>query len=177
MSSQSADEESETQTPHMLCFIWLWDCSEPQFPLLSNDNEFSCSLLTLIVYILVKKKKKWSSGEFYVIVCVCVCVCICVCVHVQLWLTLCDPIDCSPPGSTIHGIFQPELEWVAISYFRCDHSQWQICCVSFQTFNYNTKWNFTCLEWRCFGTDSPLFLSCCGMALVFHWYNLNNWKK
>ena len=31
--------------------------------------------------------------------------------------TLCDPIDCSPPGSTIPGILQPRtLEWVAISF-------------------------------------------------------------
>ena len=29
--------------------------------------------------------------------------------------TLCHPMDCSPPGSSIHGIFQARvLEWVAI---------------------------------------------------------------
>ena len=34
-------------------------------------------------------------------------------------LTLCDPMVCSPPGSTVHGIFQARiLEWVAISYSR-----------------------------------------------------------
>ena len=28
---------------------------------------------------------------------------------------LCDPLDCSPPGSSVHGIFQARiLEWVAI---------------------------------------------------------------
>ena len=28
---------------------------------------------------------------------------------------LCDPMDCSPPGSSVHGIFQAEiLEWVAM---------------------------------------------------------------
>ena len=33
--------------------------------------------------------------------------------------TLCDPMDCSPPVSCVHGIFQAEiLEWVAISYSR-----------------------------------------------------------
>ena len=33
---------------------------------------------------------------------------------VQSSLTLCDPIDCSPPGSSIHGISQARiLEWVA----------------------------------------------------------------
>ena len=31
--------------------------------------------------------------------------------------TLCDPIDGSPPGSSIHGILQERtLEWVAISF-------------------------------------------------------------
>ena len=35
----------------------------------------------------------------------------------QSCLTLCDPIDGSPPGSTIPGIFQARiLEWVAISF-------------------------------------------------------------
>ena len=34
----------------------------------------------------------------------------------QSCLTLCDPIDGSPPGSSIHGIFQARvLEWGAIS--------------------------------------------------------------
>ena len=34
----------------------------------------------------------------------------------QLCPTLCDPIDSSPPGSSIHGIFQARvLEWVAIA--------------------------------------------------------------
>ena len=31
--------------------------------------------------------------------------------------TLCDPMDCSPPGSSIHGIFQARvLEWGAIAF-------------------------------------------------------------
>ena len=33
--------------------------------------------------------------------------------------TLCDPMDCSLPGSYVHGILQARiLEWVAISSFR-----------------------------------------------------------
>ena len=37
----------------------------------------------------------------------------------QLCLTLCDPLDCSPPCSSIHGIIQARvLEWVAISFSR-----------------------------------------------------------
>ena len=35
---------------------------------------------------------------------------------VQSCQTLCDPIDCSPPGFSVHGILQARiLEWVAIS--------------------------------------------------------------
>ena len=35
----------------------------------------------------------------------------------QSCLTLFDPMDCSLPGSSVHGILQAEiLEWVAISF-------------------------------------------------------------
>ena len=37
----------------------------------------------------------------------------------QLCPTLCDPVDCIPPGSSIHGILQARiLEWAAISFCR-----------------------------------------------------------
>ena len=37
----------------------------------------------------------------------------------QLCLTLCDPMDCSLPGSSVHGIFQARvLQWVAVSLIR-----------------------------------------------------------
>ena len=56
-----------------------------------------------------------------VCVCVhmCVCVCVCVCMHAQSCPTLCDPVDGSPPGSSVHGISQTRiLEWVAIYFSR-----------------------------------------------------------
>ena len=38
---------------------------------------------------------------------------------VQLCPTLCDPLDCSLSGSSVHGIFQARvLEWIAISFSR-----------------------------------------------------------
>ena len=47
-----------------------------------------------------------------------VCVC-CVCSVTRSCLTVCDPMDCSPLGSSVHGIFQARiLEWVAISSSR-----------------------------------------------------------
>ena len=37
----------------------------------------------------------------------------------QLCPTLCDPMGCSLPYSSVHGIFQARvLEWVAISFSR-----------------------------------------------------------
>ena len=37
----------------------------------------------------------------------------------QSCLTLCDPRNCSPPGSSVHGIFQARiLEWVPIPFSR-----------------------------------------------------------
>ena len=41
---------------------------------------------------------------------------LCVCSFAQSFLVLWDPMDCSPPGFPVHGIFQARiLEWVAIS--------------------------------------------------------------
>ena len=43
----------------------------------------------------------------------------CVCTVAQSCLTLWDPLDCSPPGSSVHGILQARiLEWVAISLLQ-----------------------------------------------------------
>ena len=40
-------------------------------------------------------------------------------------LTPCDPIDCSPPGSSVHGIFQTRrLAWVAISFSSGSSRPW-----------------------------------------------------
>ena len=44
---------------------------------------------------------------------------LCVCLVTQLCLTFCDPLDCSPPGSSVHGILQARiLEWVAMPSSR-----------------------------------------------------------
>ena len=42
---------------------------------------------------------------------VCVCVCACVCAKsLQLCPTLCDPMDCSLPGSSVHGFSRQEYQ-------------------------------------------------------------------
>ena len=57
----------------------------------------------------------------------------------QLCQTLCNTVDCSPPGSPIHGILQARIvEWVAISFSR--GSPWprdwtQVSCFAGRCFN------------------------------------------
>ena len=42
-----------------------------------------------------------------------------VCSVAHSCLTFCHPMDCSPPGFSVHGISQARiLEWVAISFSR-----------------------------------------------------------
>ena len=57
-----------------------------------------------------------------------------VCMHAQLCPTLCDPMDCSLPGFSVHGTLQARgLEWAAISSSRGSFwpSDWtHISCIS-----------------------------------------------
>ena len=49
------------------------------------------------------------------------------CAHAQSYLTLCNPIDCSLPSSSVHAMFQARiLEWVTISFPRgsSQHRDW-----------------------------------------------------
>ena len=71
-------------------------------------------------YYTLEIKSQFSSA---LRLCVCVCVCahvhVCVCAHTQLYPTLCDLMNCSPPGSSDYGIFSARiLEWVAIPFPR-----------------------------------------------------------
>ena len=51
--------------------------------------------------------------------------------HAQLCPPLCSPLDCSPPGSSGHGISQARiLEWVAISYSRRSSQPRDQTCIS-----------------------------------------------
>ena len=57
----------------------------------------------------------------------------------KLCPTLCDPMDCSPPGSSVHGICQARiLEWVAFPFSRAssqprDHTHVSISAGGFFT--------------------------------------------
>ena len=56
----------------------------------------------------------------------------------QSCLTLCNPMNCSPPGSSVHGILQARiLEWFTISFSRVSSWPRDWTCVS-------------CIAGRCF---------------------------
>ena len=57
--------------------------------------------------------------------------------HAQLCPTLCDPMGCSPPGSSVHGISQAGmLEWVAISFSRGSC----VSCIVRRTLDHCATW-------------------------------------
>ena len=56
------------------------------------------------------------------------------CLVIKWCLTLCDPMNCSPPGSSVHGIPQAGiLEWVASSFSRGASQIGDHTCVSCTT--------------------------------------------
>ena len=73
----------------------------------------------------------------------------CVCLVAQSCLPLCDPMDCSLPGSSIHGILQARiLEWVAMPSSR--ESSWP-------------------RDWT-----HVSYVSCIGRWVLYHWRHLGS---
>ena len=83
-------------------------------------HSFTNFILCLFKTTFGKKPYLWCwkliFRRIHDIVCVCVCVCVLV---THLRPALCSPMDCSSPGSSIHGITQARiLEWVATPFSR-----------------------------------------------------------
>ena len=103
-SSQSRDETHVSFTGRQILYHWapreahIWcyrDCKNgPSPPCLPASTPFAL-ILCCFFYLEIVKVKSLS----------------------HVWL--CDPMDCSPPGSSIHGILKARvLEWIAISFSR-----------------------------------------------------------
>ena len=74
----------------------------------------------------------------------------CVWAFPQSCLTLCGPMDCSPPGSSVHRIFQARiLEWVAISYSKASLQPRNWTCVSLHFLWWQADLLLVCHLWRC----------------------------
>ena len=63
-----------------------------------------CTLMFIAELFKITKIWKWPK---------------CVCMHAQSYSVLCNPMDCSLQGSSVHGIFQVRiLEWVVMPSSR-----------------------------------------------------------
>ena len=72
----------------------------------------------------------------------------------QLCLTFCDPMDCSPPSSSVHGILLARiLEWVAMPSSRGSSWLRDWTCVS-KVFPHSSISKIVCLQCRRPGFDS-----------------------
>jgi len=96
----------------------------------------------------------------------CVCVCVCVCVCAQSCQTLCKPMGCSPPASSVQGSSQARiLEWVAISCSRGHSGPRNWTCISCKSctgrqslYHYATGWGWghIALLWaKTFEAEAP----------------------
>ena len=81
------------------------------FLLISKIQHFNLWFYIFNVYYPVKSLKVTSQMKLpFKVMCV---------LCAQLCPALWDPMNCSPPDSSVHGVFQARvLEWVAISYSR-----------------------------------------------------------
>ena len=117
----------------------------------------SCPSLTLAPKVHHLHQPHMSTGLLpygtQTDLCLCAWVCVCSVTLVCVWL--CDPMDCSLPGSSVHGITQTRiLEWVAISSSR-ESSQPRdrtcislISCITGGFFTHWSTWEAQSEIWR-----------------------------
>ena len=74
----------------------------------------------------------------------------------QLCQIVCNPMDCSPPGSTVHGILQARiLEWIALPFSKGSfwpRDQTQVSCIAGI---FSTVWATGEAHWS-LGPEEPL---------------------
>ena len=124
------------------------------------------TLKSLLQHHSSKASILWHSAFFtvqlshpYRVVCVCVCV-------TQSCLTLCNPMDCSPPGSFVRGILQARiLQWVAISF--SSHTGLG-SCKSWSS-HFHQMINIQLCLHACFSLKTPYLMS------VVNALTLNSW--
>ena len=159
---------------------WVSDAIQPSHPLSSPSPAFSLSQhqgLFQWSVLHIKWPKYWScsfsispSSEYSGLISFRID---CVLVD-QLCLTLCDPMDCNPPGSSVHGILQARiLKWVAIPFSRGSfqsRDQTQVSCLAGRFF---TTWP----PEKPIGLINALLEDCRELPYLFHhvrtWQSMN----
>ena len=117
-------------------------------------HKYFGNLTHLVVYFYKEVFESWKSRKYFFATLFINCCCL----VAKSCLPLCDPMDNSPPGSSVHGISQArKLEWVAISFSR--GSSWP------------RDWTRnSCITGRFFTTEPP------GKPLFIN-YNIQNWTQ
>ena len=116
--------------------IWRWAWMSQVTNLLSELSLWASVLSSLkwdITNLIVRVQRTKQVKHLYVCVLV-----------TQLCLTLCNPLDCSPPGFSVHAIFQARvLEWVAMPSSRGSSwpkDQTQAFCICRQILYHCATW-------------------------------------
>ena len=110
-------------------YLFIWGsghCSFSSSYLLPRQHSaYSCFPISVYLMKRINKCVKWSEVA-------------------QSCPTLCDPVGCSPPGSSTHGILQARiLEWVAISFSSWSsrpRDQTQVSRIADRCFNLWATW-------------------------------------
>ena len=107
----------------------LFPVSEKHFPVLILFHH------TVSIFFYLTRPHKCQINVF-----------LCACYVASVGLTLCDPVDCNPQGSSVHRILQARiLEWVAIPCSRRSSPprDWNfVACVSCFAGRYFNNWAF-----------------------------------
>ena len=114
-------------THRALVFLWLISTS---------------IILSRSIHIVAKGRISFFKNLWVIFHCVCVCVCVYIYIYgmsaksLHSWPTLCDPVNCCPPGSSAHGILQARtLEWGAMPSSRASSWPGVWTCISYVSFS------------------------------------------
>ena len=100
--------------------------------------------------------------------------CLRVCLVTQSCLTLCNPMNCSPPGSSVCGILQARiLEWVAIPFFSGSsqpRDRTLVSCIAgrFFTVSVTSSVQFSSVALSCPILCDPMNCSTPGLPVYHH---------
>ena len=112
--SRYLSNRSENICPYKDLYIHVY-CS-----IIYNSKTHQLMIGQTVIYVLYPYMIVYLLTWLYHGLSRCLSVCGCVCA--QPCLTPCDPMDCSPPGASVHGIFQARmLQWVSISISRVSY--------------------------------------------------------
>ena len=107
---------------------WLYVLGKPLtlFPLLLNEDNNGLTLLKCVDYskwkvVVMSSTGRAQAGTKHIVLVIIV-------KFLSHARVFCDPMDCSPLGSSVHGISQARvLEWVAIYFSRGSSQPWNLC--------------------------------------------------